>query len=173
VSPSISAGGQRTISTFCDPHAPWQFSVFLFCCPTPHARRAAQKLRLRSVEHEKEYRQRKTGKCIDEGGEQRHSGRQSSQNIEKVEDERPHRKGRYQHGPNQCQQCRILECHVRIMNAGVVVRKSGEYCICPLSIRGGYLSTRMPFESCRVSAEAGRHEFHRATQASTHPTLVF
>ena len=48
------------------------------------------KSRLRSMEHEKEHYHAEAAKRIDERGEQRDRRNQTPQEIEEVEDERPH-----------------------------------------------------------------------------------
>ena len=81
--------------------------------------------RLRSMEDVKEHSHGEASKRIDERREQQYRRNHAPQEIEDGEHERPHQKSRYQNCPDQCQQCRIFECHDRSMNIASVIRNPG------------------------------------------------
>ena len=83
------------------------------------------KSRLRSVEHVKEHHHAEATKRVDERREERDRRNQATQQIEQVEDGIPHQKSRHQNRPDQCQQCRVFECHGRSMNVASDSRNSG------------------------------------------------
>jgi CRISPR/Cas system CSM-associated protein Csm3 (group 7 of RAMP superfamily) len=78
--------------------------------------------RLRSMEDVKEHSHGEASKRIDERREQQYRRNHAPQEIEDGEHERPHQKSRYHNCPDQCQQCRIFECHGRSMNVASVIR---------------------------------------------------
>jgi len=90
-----------------------------------HFRRIrAEKSRLRSMEHVKEYSHAEATKRINKGRQHRHHRNQSAQGVQEVEGERPHEKSRHQNGSDQCQQHSIFQCHDGSMNITPVIRNS-------------------------------------------------
>jgi hypothetical protein len=66
---------------------------------------------LRSMEHVKEHGHCEATERINERREKHRRRNQTAQDIKEGEDERPQQESRLQNSSDQCQQCRILECH--------------------------------------------------------------